>query len=156
MADPFFAIDIPRLERSLTAAIKRAPFRSGHHINPSEIGWFFAFLGNGHPSREEKTSMRKAAHILINLLDKSQCPRTHCKHWGSLHPCNCCANKNPKRCSDLKAYLEKKHANHIECVGCESRSGEYADGTYWCNVKRNADRPGNCPKVQNDDQGEEA
>lgn len=148
MADPFFEIDIPRLERSFAAAVKRAPLRRGHFVKPSDIGWFFAFLGNGHPSRKEKEDMRKAAHILTNLLDKSQCYRTHCKDWSSHYPCNCQAGKNPKRCPELKAYLEKKHANHAECEGCKNRSGKYSDVTFWCNVKRNADRPENCPKMK--------
>jgi hypothetical protein len=148
MADPFFEIDIPRLERSIVAAQKRAPLRRGASAKADQVGWLFAFLGNGNVSREEKSAMRKAAHILIKLLDKSQCPRTHCKDWSSQFPCNCLAGKNPKRCPELKSYIAKKHANHPECKGCKSRSGKYSDGQYWCQVKRNADRPEGCPKVK--------
>lgn len=146
--DPFFDIDIPRLERSFEAAKKRAPLRRGSHANPKEIGWLFAFLGNGNVSREEKNAMRKAAHIMTMLLDKSQCGLNHCEKWSSRHPCNCYDGKNPKRCPKVRAYNEKKHANHEECDGCKHRSGRHPNGQYWCQVKRNADRPENCPKVK--------
>lgn len=168
--DPFFDIDIPRIERSAEAAIKRTklfrdrlsmskrvheehpelgPVYEGtlFHFDPSQIVRFLKFLGNGNVSRKEKEAMRQAANILTGLLDKGECLLPHCKDYNRRYPCSCYAGRNPQRCAKVKAYKEKKHAEHAECQGC-GHQFSYGDGSLRCSVKRNSDRPENCPKIR--------
>lgn len=111
MADPYYYIDIPRLVRSHTASRKRQRRAVFGVENDQHVEAFFVYLGDRCRARGDKERLRQAAGICIGLLDgHNHCPKGHCKEWGSRHPMNCRAGRNPRTCKDCKKYLEKKAA----------------------------------------------
>lgn len=180
MSEPFYDIDIPRIERSAEAAIKRSgtfkkhmkleqelrakypdsckePLDESRHFpfSPFHIANFLVFLEGMVQERKEKEKLRHAVGILISLLDPCECWLSHCEHCHGSAPMNCMAGKNPRTCPKAKAYREKKSADHDECLTCifRQRANIYDSKRsffkgYRCDVKRNADRPANCPKVK--------
>jgi hypothetical protein len=121
---------------------------------PSEVGRFLEFLDGMVREREEKAELRHAVNIMITLLDPCSCHLSHCEHCWRGAPMSCIAGKNPRTCPKAAAYRDKKSADHEECQACQHRVDFYRGGKrtffkgYNCNVKRNADRPANCPKAK--------
>lgn len=109
MSDPYYDIDIPHLEDSLTAANKRRRERPrGGVDDPDRIGWFFFHLADYCREEGDKARLRRAIGICFDLLDGHSCPRVHCDQWSSRRARNCRAGKNPKTCPICKKYLAKK------------------------------------------------
>jgi hypothetical protein len=124
-------------------------------FSPGDVGKFLEFLAGMVRESGEKNRLREAIGIMVSLLDPVSCWLTHCEHCWSSAPMNCTAGKNPHTCPKANAYREKKNADHAECQPCQYRTSLNPDIVkrgffkgYFCEAKRNSDRPQYCPKLK--------